>query len=206
MNPNPTAGLAAQLLSQTLQPLSLGADAARDTTGAVAAWRLSVTAGSAARVVFRPPAMLIRLVQDAGLEHAGQESTGFGLAWLPRFRDAALRAANELATNAEAFSPRTPLILWPKAGDPLGDVPSVLTFLRSASPIWSFMLDPLGLLTPPMVPFADDHFDRMFDSLATHPACWGVLLPSETDSPASKALLHRWNQRTNPHLRAITLA
>lgn len=94
-------------------------------------------------------------------------------AWLPGPRAAFMSYCQQLESLPN------PLCLWPTAQGSISDVPSLRSFLAGAEQrgrSWTFLFDPISLLTPAMLPAAEDHLLRLFESLAGHPARHATLL------------------------------
>lgn len=69
------------------------------------------------------------------------------------------------------------LCLHPSAGHVLSDIPSCLMFLRGRSGAdVQLLLDPMAMMTAEMAPRADEHVERVLESLADHPAVAGVVV------------------------------
>jgi hypothetical protein len=100
--------------------------------------------------------------------------SGDAPAWLPAPRAEFLAWCQLLE---EALP--NPRCIWPTAAGSISDVPSLRTFLAAAEQRarpWSFLFDPISLLTPAMLDKAEDHLTRLFETLATHPARSATLL------------------------------
>ena len=113
--------------------------------------------------------------------------TGDTPAWLPAPRAEFLAWCQHL----EQALPN-PLCIWPTAQGSVSDVPSLRSFLTAAEQRgrpWTFLFDPVSMLTPAMLANADDHLVRLFESLSDHPAREATLLADaaaigETVTPA----------------------
>jgi hypothetical protein len=95
-------------------------------------------------------------------------------AWLPTPRAEFLDWCQQLEQSVA-----NPLSIWPTATGSVSDVPSLRTFLAGAEQRarqWSFLFDPISLLTPAMLDKAEDHLTRLFETLAGHPARQATLL------------------------------
>lgn len=89
---------------------------------------------------------------------------------------AALDALCDRLAPGLAAAGRT-LLFRPRAGDVLSDMPSCAAFLRARSGgPFALLLDPAAMLTPDMLPRAEDHLARMFAALTGHPSVAGVVL------------------------------
>ena len=86
---------------------------------------------------------------------------GDDLPWMPHARARFDAAVDLLATKGGPFW------LWPSAVGVLSDVPSTQSFFRARThqPFHLF-LDPASLLTPAMLPKAEDHLARIFSALS----------------------------------------
>jgi hypothetical protein len=91
-------------------------------------------------------------------------------AWLPENRAEFLRRVDAIAGPRELW-------IWPTCGGAISDVPSLLTFLRTR-PQWKFILDPVSMLTPSLLPRLDDHMRRLFDALGSHDQLGATLICS----------------------------
>lgn len=100
------------------------------------------------------------VVLRAGLG-PGTASEPDALQWLPASRAKFNEAISALASKPGQFW------LWPSANGVLSDVPSTASFFRAkeSSPFRLF-LDPASLLTPDMLPKAEDHLARILQGLA----------------------------------------
>lgn len=76
------------------------------------------------------------------------------------------------------------LLLRPHARQILSDPQACLSFLkdREGQP-FRILVDPAAMLTPDMLPAAEDHLARIFGALATHPAAAAVLLSNVAEGP-----------------------
>jgi len=124
-------------------------------------WSSALGVAKAAAVAQAPPeSVLLRTEPAAG--HADEIADPI-LPWMPAARVAFQTAAESLLT-------RPPVVgeywLWPSAGGVLSDVPSTQTFFRSTAGFRLF-LDPASLLTPAMIPKAEDHLDRIMAGLGS---------------------------------------
>jgi hypothetical protein len=130
-------------------------------------------------------------------------------AWLPGPRAQFLAQIQQL----EAAAPQAQLCLWPTPLAAISDIPSLRSFLIAAQDRarpWLFLFDPVSMLTPAMLPKAEDHFTRLFESLANHPARWATLLSDATTredelvpaplgtSPLTPLLLRAWRDANRP--------
>jgi len=105
------------------------------------------------------------------------------VSWMPASRRGFEAAADEL--ELEAARARVELLLWPDAGHVISDAPSLLTFLRAReSRGWRFVLDPVSMLTPTMLPRAEDHVRRAFEALGTHPLAACVVVADVAEEPS----------------------
>lgn len=113
----------------------------------------------AAKFVDRPPSDVL-LRTEPSTEN-GESDGEPVLPWMP-----AARAAFQAATDALRTKP--PIVgeywLWPSAGGVLSDVPSTQTFFRGTTG-FRLLLDPASLLTPAMIPKAEDHLERIMAGL-----------------------------------------
>lgn len=96
-----------------------------------------------------------------------------GPAWLPGARVRFEQFCDGLGAAVEGAEGFTPVI-WPLASGTVSDVPSLGAFLRKR-PNWRFILDPAGMLTPDMLPLADDHLMRIFEGLREHSQLCGLV-------------------------------
>lgn len=80
------------------------------------------------------------------------------------------------------------ILFRPCASHVLSDPRSCLTFFRdrTESP-FGLLLDPIAMLTPPMLPDASDHLDRTLSTLLTRPETRGVVLADATISESAIA-------------------
>jgi hypothetical protein len=95
-------------------------------------------------------------------------------AWLPGPRSEFLAYCEQVEKR---FS--NPLCLWPTAAGAVSDTPSLRSFLAGGEQrnrAWSFLFDPISLLTPAMLAKAEDHLTRLFETFADHPARYAILL------------------------------
>lgn len=95
-------------------------------------------------------------------------------AWLPGPRAEFLAWCHQLEQSTPS-----PLCIWPTALGAVSDAPSLRTFLAAAEQRgrpWTFLFDPISLLTPTMLPNAEDHLTRLFELLAGHPARHATVL------------------------------
>lgn len=91
------------------------------------------------------------------------------------------RRCTEVADRAAAVleAQGVKLLLRPHARHVLSDVPSCLTFLRSAlGERVRLVLDPIGMLTASMAARAEEHLERIMSALARHPGVAAILLAS----------------------------
>ncbi|MFI4897013.1 MAG: hypothetical protein ACIARR_04225 [Phycisphaerales bacterium JB059] len=73
------------------------------------------------------------------------------------------------------------LLLRPDAGHILSDARSCLSILQQRqTPNLRLLLDPVAMLTPDMLPDAEDHLRRFLDALLHHPATAAVILTDAT--------------------------
>lgn len=91
-------------------------------------------------------------------------------AWLPETRAEFHRRVDGIRGPRELW-------IWPTAGGAISDVPSLLTFLRTR-PQWKFILDPVSMLTPALLPRLDDHMRRLFDALGSHDQLGATVISS----------------------------
>jgi hypothetical protein len=118
----------------------------------------------------------------------GDEGEG-GMAWLPGPRRAFEAFVGGIEGGGRA------LVVWPGAGLPISDVPSLLSFLR-ARERWGFVLDLDGCIPEGMPGAIADHVDRVLGGLAEHPCLWGVCMPRRVAlSAAQRELLDAAAQR-----------
>lgn len=101
----------------------------------------------------------------------GVWSDDIGPGWLPRARAEFSQACDHLSQTGG------PWIIWPASDGAVGDLPSLLTFLRSR-PQWRFVLDPIGFLTPAMLANVEDHLERLCSVLWGHDQCFAVVSSS----------------------------
>lgn len=153
----------------------------------------------------------------AGIMAVRSLSEGDVPAWLPASRGRWDARSAELAVEAEHRGVR--LAIWPHAEDVVSDIPGVVTFCRAVSNTrggaesvsaattpWGLLLDPAALMTPAMLPNADDHLARLRDMLDLDfvRACVGgvVLRERKPDgtfaglsrgSSLSRALVQTWH-------------
>lgn len=122
------------------------------------------TVADAARLISQNPLSQLRLIVPSG--RLGSVSEAGSLAWLPSARAdfSAWCTAIERVARADME-----LVIWPHASGSISDVPSLQSFLRERGGRWKFLFDPVAMLTESMLPRQEDHFDRLFDSLAGHP-------------------------------------
>jgi len=80
-------------------------------------------------------------------------------------------------------SSNTRVCFLPRTGHILSDQPSCHRFLNLRSewtgtlaPLFEILLDPVGMLTPQMLPCASDHLERIIVGLARSPGIAGILL------------------------------
>jgi hypothetical protein len=93
--------------------------------------------------------------------HSGADDEGSELPWMPQARARFDSSVGRLATSRGTFW------LWPSASGVLSDVPSTQTFFRArADQAFGLFLDPAALLTPAMIPKAEDHLARIFAALS----------------------------------------
>lgn len=85
------------------------------------------------------------------------------LPWMPAARSAFQAAIETLRSKPPAVGE---FWLWPSCGGVLSDVPSTQTFFRGTAGFRLF-LDPASLLTPAMIPKAEDHLDRIMAGLGS---------------------------------------
>lgn len=72
----------------------------------------------------------------------------------------------------------------------LSDAQSCVSFLnKRAGQPFQLLLDPVGLLTPTMLPRAEDHLNRVLEALADHPGVAGVIVSNAVASPDDPDLL-----------------
>jgi hypothetical protein len=87
-----------------------------------------------------------------------------------------------------ASQARIELCIWPTAHGVISDGPSLLSFLKSAverGSTWRFLLDPVSMLTREMLTSAEDHVERVFQTLSMYKAPWGVVLASVIERDGS---------------------
>lgn len=124
--------------------------------------------------------------------------------WLSRHTQAWEQYASVLSEEASRRSVSP--VVWATAasGQIVSDAPGLATFLRSrAGSGWSFLADPVGMLTPAMWDRAEEHLQRMAGTLLGHSACTAVLLreagpdgspptPLREGGAMTDALLRMW--------------
>jgi hypothetical protein len=107
-----------------------------------------------------PAAVLLRTEPATGTAEDEAEPI---LPWMPAARSAFQAAIETLRNKPPAVGEYW---LWPSAGGVLSDVPSTQTFFRGTSGFRLF-LDPASLLTPAMIPKAEDHLGRILLGLGS---------------------------------------
>ncbi|MCC6676929.1 MAG: hypothetical protein IT436_07285 [Phycisphaerales bacterium] len=140
--------------------------------------------------------------EDAGARSLLRTHAGEGMT--------ALLAAVE-ETVAGLSEGESQLCLRPEAADVLSDLPSCLVYLRSpAAAQTRLVVDPMALLTPAMVEYADDHLERMLGAMGAHPGVAAVMLTNAGPGPDGEGLrpvgLHRQNEAVFDARRLIALA
>lgn len=113
----------------------------------------------AAQIRSRPPGpILLRTEPSASSADSNDEPT---LPWMPAARTAFQKDIESLRANPPEVGEYW---LWPSTGGVLSDVPSTQTFFRSTAG-FRLLLDPASLLTPAMIPKAEDHLERIMAGL-----------------------------------------
>ncbi len=112
-----------------------------------------------------------RVVLRSGRLDERTGGLGVPWGWSPRGRAAFEGEAERLAAVAGRLG--IELVLWPRVGDVISDIPSCLSFLRRfESGALRLLMEPAALLDGSMLPRAAEHLERIMDSFAEHP---GVL-------------------------------
>ncbi len=124
-------------------------------------WSSALGVAKAAAVAQAPPESVLLRTEPA-VVHADETADPI-LPWMPAARTAFQTAAETLLTKPPAVGEYW---LWPSAGGVLSDVPSTQTFFRSTTGFRLF-LDPASLLTPAMIPKAEDHLNRIMAGLGS---------------------------------------
>lgn len=142
-------------------------------SGVLTLYRINTSAGSwspCGRIVdgVDPSLASITLDEQSSTAIRSIPGTEDGPVWLPAPRAAFARACDALAHESDAW-------IWPTQQCPVSDVPSLRSFLE-ARPAWRFLLDPVGMLTPEMLPRADDHLMRIFLALGGRRELGAVLI------------------------------
>lgn len=127
---------------------------------------LAPIAGSGSSDVRR---MIVRAGR-MGVGSAGDESSEPAAAWgswSPRGQAAFESEIDRLTGLIAGLG--VELVLWPRIGDALSDIPSCLSFLRRhESGPFRLMIEPAALLDESMLLRAAEHLERIIDSFAEH--------------------------------------
>lgn len=141
----------------------------------------------------------------------GVWSEGLGPAWMPAARAEFLRRADAVGAAGKGE-----LLIWPRAGGAVADVPSVLSFVR-ARPRWKFVLDPVSVMVPSLLERVDDHLRRIFEALGASEQVGAVALTSCEvvgerlvhrplgTNPSFDRSLMRWWRELGPAERPVIL-
>ena len=81
------------------------------------------------------------------------------------------------------------ICLRPHARHVLSDAQSCRNFMERAPEGIGLLVDPASMLTPEMLPDAEDHLGRIFDALGDHPRTAGVILCNVKRSGADSGAL-----------------
>ncbi len=117
-----------------------------------------------------------------GAATRGEDETGFAT-WGPAGRAAFESWCDRLLPALRER--RLTALLRTSARDVLSDAPTCADFLRrrEGQP-FELLLDPCAMLTESMLPAADDHLLRIFESLGMHPRVGALVLPGPDSSAA----------------------
>ncbi|HRJ50669.1 MAG: hypothetical protein HUU18_04645 [Phycisphaerales bacterium] len=142
-------------------------------SGVLTLYRINTSNGSwtpCGRIVdgVDPSLASITLDEQSSTAIRGISGTENEPVWLPAPRAAFARACDALAHEAVAW-------IWPTQQSPISDVPSLRSFL-DARPNWRFLLDPVAMLTPEMLPRADDYLMRIFMAMGGRRELGAVLI------------------------------
>lgn len=116
-----------------------------------------------------------RLVSRSGWIAQGRTSEDPVIPWAAGARGALDQAVEALAPAMAGRG--ITLLLWPRAGDVLSDIPSTLTFLRR----WSgggvgLLLEPAALIAESMLGRVEEHLGRIGEALGAHEATAAILM------------------------------